>query len=229
MTEKPHYHGHRERLRRRFAKSGADALEDHELLELLLFAARPRGDMKPLAKKLLARFGGVGAVLGADRTALKEVDGAGEAVVHTLKLAEALAVKTLEDKVMERPVIASWQALLDYCRLRLAHRPTEHFRVLYLNNRNALIADEEQQRGTIDRVQLYPREVIKRALELGAAAVILVHNHPSGDPQPSRADVDMTREVAAAGAKLGVAVHDHLVIGRAGHVSFRSKGLLPGG
>ena len=229
MSEKPHYHGHRERLRQRFAKSGAEALEDHELLELLLFGARPRGDTKPLAKKLLARFGSVGAVLGADRTALKEVDGAGEAVVHTLKLAEALAVKTLEDQVMERPVIASWQALLDYCRLRLAHRGTEHFRVLYLNNRNALIADEEQQRGTIDRVQLYPREVIKRALELGAAAVILVHNHPSGDPQPSRADVDMTREVAAAGAKLGVAVHDHLVIGRAGHVSFRSKGLLPGG
>ncbi len=226
MAEQPHYHGHRKRLRRRFAETGADGLADYELLELLLFGALPRGDAKPLAKTLIKKFGSIGAVLGAEPAALKEVTGAGEAVVHTLKLAEALAVAMLRDQVMERPLIGSWQAVLDYCTARLAHRTTEHFRVLYLDSRNALIADEEQQRGTVDHVPLYPREVIKRALELGASAIILVHNHPSGDPKPSRADIDMTKEIADAGAKLGVTVHDHLVIGRSGHVSFKSAGLL---
>ena len=223
---KPHEHGHRKRLKERFAKAGTDGLADYELLELLLFSALPRGDTKPLAKELIKKFGSLGAVLGAEPAVLKEVPGAGEAVAHTLKLAEALAVAMLRDQVMERPVIGSWKKLLEYCRVRLAHSPTEHFRVLFLNNRNALIAEEEQQHGTVDHVALYPREVIKRALELGASAIILVHNHPSGDPQPSRADIDMTKEVADAGAKLGVTVYDHLVIGRSGHVSFKSAGLL---
>ncbi len=226
MPDQPHYHGHRQRLRARFAKTGADGLADYELLELLLFSARPRSDVKPLAKALLARFGTIGGVLGAEPRALAEVEGAGEAAVHVLKLAEALAVRTLQEQASEETVISSWQAVLDYCRVTLAHRRTEHFRVLFLDKKNALIADEEQQHGTVDHVPLYPREVIKRALELGATALILVHNHPSGDPTPSPDDITLTREVAEAGAKLGVVVHDHLVIGKAGHVSMRGAGLL---
>ena len=224
--EKPHYHGHRGRLRARFDKTGADGLPDYELLELLLFRAIPRGDTKPLAKRLMERFGTVGGVLGAEAEALKEVDGVGDAVVHTLKLVDALRIRTLQEAVKGRPVIGTWQAVLDYCAAQLGHKKTEHFRVLFLDNHNALIADEEQQHGTIDHVVLYPREVIKRALQHGASAVILVHNHPSGDPSPSRADIELTREVAKAGATLGVTVHDHLVIGRSRHVSLREAGLL---
>ena len=227
MAGKPHYHGHRERLRQRFDKAGADGLPDYELLELLLCRALTRADVKPLAKRLIKRFGSIGAVLGAEEAALREVEGAGPAVIHTLKLVEALGVRTLRETVMDRPVIGSWQAVLDYCAARLSHRKTEHFRVLFLDNHHALIADEEQQHGTVDHVVLYPREVIKRALEHGASALILVHNHPSGDPSPSRADIDLTREISKAGASLGVTVHDHLVIGRSRHVSFRDAGLLP--
>ena len=225
--EKPHYHGHRGRLRERFDKAGADGLPDYELLELLLFRAIPRGDTKPLAKRLMERFGTIGGVLGAEEQALKEVDGVGDAVVHTLKLVDALRIRTLQEAVTGRPVIGTWQAVLDYCTARLGHNKTEHFRVLFLDNHNALIADEEQQHGTVDHVVLYPREVIKRALEHGASAVVLVHNHPSGNPSPSRADIELTKEVAKAGATLGVTVHDHLVIGRSRHVSFREAGLLP--
>ena len=222
----PHYHGHRARLRKRFDEAGGDALPDYELLELLLCRALPRGDTKPLAKRLIERFGGIGGVLGAEREALKQVEGVGDSVVHTIKLVEALGVRSLQEAVTGRQVIGSWQAVLDYCTARLAHRKTEHFRVLFLDRRNALIADEEQQQGTVDHVVLYPREVIKRALELQASAVILVHNHPSGDPSPSRADIDLTTEIAKAGATLGVTVHDHLVIGRSRHVSLREAGLL---
>ena len=227
MAGKPHYHGHRERLWQRFDEAGADALPDYELLELLLTRALPRRDVKPLAKRLLERFGSIGAVLGAERAALEKVDGAGPVVARMIKLTEALGVRALQESVAGRPVIGSWQAVLDYCTARLAHRKTEHFRVLFLDNRNALIADEEQQQGTIDHVVLYPREVIKRALEHGASAIILVHNHPSGDPSPSRADVELTKEIAKAGSPMGVKVHDHLVIGRSRHVSFRETGLLP--
>ena len=227
MAGKPHYHGHRERLWQRFDEAGADALPDYELLELLLFRALPRRDVKPLAKRLLERFGSIGAVLGAERAALEEVEGAGLAVIRTVKLAEALGVRALQETVVGRPVIGTWQAVLDYCAARLAHRKTEHFRVLFLDNRNTLIADEEQQQGTVDHVVLYPREVVKRALELHASAIILVHNHPSGDPSPSHADVALTKEIAKAGAALGVTVHDHLVIGRSRHVSLREAGLLP--
>ena len=226
MAEKPHYHGHRKRLRQRFDKAGADGLPDYELLELLLCQALPRQDVKPLAKRLIERFGTVGGVLGAEKEALKDVAGVGDAVVHTLKLVDALGVRALRETVMGRPVIATWQSVLDYCSAQLSHRKTEHFRILYLDSHNALIADEEQQHGTVDHVVLYPREVIKRALEHGASAVILVHNHPSGDPSPSRADIELTKEVAKAGATLGVTVHDHLVIGRSRHVSLKEAGLF---
>ena len=227
MADKPHFLGHRERLRRRFDEAGADALPDYEMLELLLCLALPRRDVKPLAKRLIERFGSVGGVLGAEKGALKEVEGVGDGVVHTLKLVEALGVRTLREAVIGRPVIGTWQAVLDYCTARLGNSKTEHFRVLFLDSHNALIADEEQQHGTVDHVVLYPREVIKRALEHGASAVVLVHNHPSGNPSPSRADIELTKAVAKAGATLGVTVHDHLVIGRSRHVSFREAGLLP--
>ena len=226
MSGKAHYTGHRKRLRERFAKVGADGLADYELIELLLFAALPRGDVKPLAKNLLRRFGSVGAILAAEPRALAEVEGAGLAVVHALKLAEAVALRTLRDQLKERPVIATWQALLDYCKVALAHQMNERFHVLFLDNNNSLIADEVQQKGTVNHVPLYPREVIKRALELNASAIILVHNHPSGDSTPSPADIEMTEEVCEAGDKLGISVHDHLIISRNGHSSFKSMGLL---
>ncbi len=230
MAERPHYFGHRDRLRERFDGAGAAALADYELLELLLFSAHKRGDTKPIAKALLKKFGSVGGVLGAEPAALGEVGGMGDVAVRTVKVVEALMLRALRERTLEadRPVtvLGSWQAVLDYCSAALIHRRTERFHVLYLDSRNKLIADEEQQRGTVDRVQLYPREVMKRALELGASAVILVHNHPSGDTEPSKADIDMTRQVTEAGAKLGVIVHDHLVIGRAEPFSFRAKGLL---
>ena len=227
MADKPHFLGHRERLRARFDEAGADGMPDYELLELLLFRALTRGDVKPLAKRLIERFGSIGGVLGAEREALKNVEGVGDIVIHTLKLVQALNERTLRESVTGRSVIGSWEAVVDYCTAQLAHRTAEHFRVLFLDSRNALIKDEEQQQGTVDHVVLYPREVIKRALELGASAVILVHNHPSGDPSPSRADVELTKEIAKAGATLGVTVHDHLVIGRSRHVSLREAGLLP--
>ena len=227
MADKPHFHGHRARLRARFDEAGADGMPEYELLELLLFRALSRGDVKPLAKRLIERFGSIGGVLGAEREALKNVEGVGDIVIHTLKLAQALNERTLRETVTGRPVIGSWEAVVDYCTAQLAHRTAEHFRVLFLDSRNALIKDEEQQQGTVDHVVLYPREVIKRALELGASAVILVHNHPSGDPSPSRADVELTKEIAKAGATMGVTVHDHLVIGRSRHVSLREAGLLP--
>lgn len=226
MSEKAHYLGHRKRLRERFAKTGADGLADYELIELLLFSALPRSDAKPLAKRLCDRFGSVGAIMAAEPRALGEVEGAGDAVIHTLKLAEAVSLRTLRDHVVERLVIATWNSLLDYCKAKLAHQMNEQFNVLFLDNNNSLIADETQQRGTVNHVPLYPREVIKRALELHASAIILVHNHPSGDPTPSSADIEMTEEVCQAGQKLGIAVHDHLIFSRTGHSSFKSMGLL---
>lgn len=226
MAETPHYHGHRQRLRLRFASAGADSLSDYELLELLLFSAQPRGDVKPLAKRLLKHFGSLGAVLGAEPKLIAEIEGAGDAAVHAVKLAQAISLRTLRDDVMERHVLGSWDAVLRYCDASMAHLKTEQFRILFLDTRNKLIADEVQQSGTVNHVPLYPREVIKRALDVGASAIILVHNHPSGDPKPSRADIEMTREVVDAGGPLGVAVHDHLVIGKNGHVSFKTMGLL---
>ena len=224
--EAPHYHGHRERLRDRFRKNGGGALSDYELLELLLFSAIPRRDVKPLAKALIARFGGFGAVLSAERRALAEVPGLGEIAIDALKAAREAGVRLVREEAMERPVLGSWQKVLDYCRVTMAHAPTEQFRLLFLDRKNGLIADELQQTGTVDHAPVYPREVVKRALELAASAIIMVHNHPSGDPTPSKADIEMTRNVARAAEVVGVALHDHIIVGRTGHSSFKGLGLL---
>jgi DNA repair protein RadC len=218
--------GHRERLRTRFLKGGADAMPDYELLELALFAAVPRRDTKPLAKALLARFGTFAEVIAAPAARLMEIKGVGESVVQQLKIVEAAAHRSAKTHVINRPALSSWTALLDYCTAAMARVTNEEFRVLFLDRKNVLIADEVQNRGTVDHTPVYPREIVKRALELSASSIILVHNHPSGDPTPSKADIAMTREVVTAARTLGIAVHDHLVIGRGGHVSFKSLGLL---
>ena len=218
--------GHRARLRERFLNGGAEALHDYEILEMALFAANPRGDTKPLAKRLIKQFGSLNAAVSADPARLRAVDGMGEASVAAVKLIQVAAHRMLRGAAMDGDVISSWQALLDYCRVAMADERTEQFRILFLDIKNRLIADEVQQRGTVDHTPVYPREVVKRALELHASAIIMVHNHPSGDPMPSKADIVMTRQVRDAAATVGVDLHDHLVIGRAGHESFRSLGLL---
>jgi len=218
--------GHRERLRARFLKGGADAMPDYELLEMTLFAALPRRDTKPLAKALLARFGSFAEVIAAPRERLAEVEGVGDGVAAQLKIIEAAAHRLAKTRVIGRPALSSWAALLDYCIAAMARGAKEEFRVLFLDRKNVLIADEVQSRGTIDHTPVYPREIVKRALELGATAIILVHNHPSGYPTPSKADIDMTRDIAKAALALGITVHDHLVIGRKGHASFKSLNLL---
>ena len=218
--------GHRQRLRARFLKGGADAMPDYELLEMTLFAAVPRRDTKPLAKALMARFGSFAEVIAAPPARLMEVKGVGDSVVQLLKIVEAAAHRSAKTQVINRPVLSSWTALLDYCTAAMARVTNEEFRVLFLDRKNVLIADEVQNRGTVDHTPVYPREIVKPALELSASAIILVHNHPSGDPTPSKADIAMTREVAAAAKALGIAVHDHLVIGRGGHASFKSLGLI---
>jgi DNA repair protein RadC len=210
----------------RFLKGGAEAMPDYELLELTLFAVLPRRDTKPLAKALLTRFGSFAEVIAAPRARLMEVKGVGEAVANHLKIVEAAAHRLAKTQVIGRPALSSWTALLDYCTAAMARSHNEEFRVLFLDRKNVLIADEVQNKGTVDHTPVYPREIVKRALELSASAIILVHNHPSGDPTPSKADIAMTREVTAAAKALGIAVHDHLVIGRAGHASFKSLGLL---
>lgn len=226
-TEKPHYHGHRARLRARFLESAGNGIPDYEILELILFGVFRNGDTKPLAKALVTEFGSLAAVLAAPTERLSRVPGCGEAVIAALKVTREAGLRMLKAEAMQRPALSNWQALLDYCRAQLQHEPVEQFRILFLDRKNQVIADEQQQRGTVDHTPVYPREVVKRALELNAAALILVHNHPSGDPTPSRADIEMTREVAKAAATMGIAVHDHLIIGRKGHTSFREKGLLP--
>jgi DNA repair protein RadC len=218
--------GHRERLRARFLKGGADAMPDYELLELTLFAAVPRRDTKPLAKALLARFGSFAEVIAAPRARLMEVTGVGESVANHLKIVEAAAHRLAKTGVIGKPALSSWTALLDYCTTAMARSHNEEFRILFLDRKNVLIADEVQNKGTVDHTPVYPREIVKRALELSASAIILVHNHPSGDPTPSKADILMTREIVAAAKALGIAVHDHLVIGRSGHASFKALGLL---
>jgi DNA repair protein RadC len=224
--ESPHYLGHRARLRDRFLNGGADALPDYEMLELVLFGAVPRGDMKPLAKDLLKRFGTFADVISAPRARLQEVKGVGDAVVAQLKLVEAAALRLSKGNLLNRPALSSWPALIDYCTAAMSRSPHEEFRVLFLDRKNLLIADEVQGRGTIDHTPVYPREILKRALELGASAIILAHNHPSGDPTPSRADIDMTREISKAAVALKIALHDHIVVARGGVLSFKSLGLL---
>jgi DNA repair protein RadC len=218
--------GHRERLRQRFTEGGADAMPDYELLELVLFRAIRRANTKPIAKNLLLRFGSFAEVISAPRERLMDVDGVGEAVVHELKIVQAAALRLARGQVRQKPVLSSWQAILDYCRAAMAFEEREQFRLLFLDKKNQLIADEVQQEGTVDHTPVYVREVMKRALELSASAIILVHNHPSGDPTPSMADVDMTKKIISAADKLSIIIHDHIVIGRNGHVSFRGQGLL---
>lgn len=217
---------HRARLRERFLVGGADALPDYELLELVLFRAIPRRDVKPLARQLLDVFGDFNAVLSAPVQRLREIPGVGDAVVTELKIVEAAAHRLARSRVLRKHVVSSWDALLDYCQTAMAHRETEQFRILFLDRKNVLIADEAQARGTVDHVPVYPREVVKRALELNASAFILVHNHPSGDPTPSQADIDMTIQIQTAADALGITLHDHLVIGKSRELSFRSEGLL---
>ncbi|MEE3100276.1 MAG: DNA repair protein RadC, partial [Pseudomonadota bacterium] len=217
---------HRKRLRDRFLEGGPDAMPDYELLELVLFRAIPRRDVKPLAKRLIAAFGDFNHAISAPPARLAEVSGVGDAVVQELKIVEAAAHRLARSRVIGKDAIQTWAQLVDYCRARLAHEATEQFRVLYLDRKNILIADEAQGRGTVDHVPVYPREVIKRALELGASALILVHNHPSGDPSPSRADIDMTRRIMEACEPLAVTVHDHVIVGKKEVASFHSLGLL---
>ena len=226
VSEAPaHYVGHRDRLRERFLLA-ADSLPDYEMLELVLFAAIPRRDVKPLAKQMIARFGSFAEVIAAPRERLLEVDGIGENVVVQLKVIEAAALRLSKARLIGRPALSSWTAVLDYCTAAMARGVREEFRVLFLDRKNTLIADEVQSAGTIDHTPVYPREIVKRALDLGASAMILVHNHPSGDPTPSRSDIAMTHEIAAAAKPLRIAVHDHVIVGRSGHASFKSLGLL---
>ncbi|WP_380925306.1 DNA repair protein RadC [Sphingomonas leidyi] len=226
MSERSDNSGHRARLRRRLFEGGPDALLDHELVEYLLALAIPRQDTKPLARALLHEFGGIAGLLTADAEALARVKGMGETSVAALKTAHAAALRLLRAEVAERPVLANWQALLDYLRADMAHHAIERFRVLHLNSKNMLIRDELMGEGTIDEAAVYVREVIRRAIELGSAALILVHNHPSGDPSPSRADIEITRQIVAAGKGLGIGVHDHIILGREGHASLRGQGLI---
>ncbi|HBG98001.1 MAG: DNA repair protein RadC [Rhodobacteraceae bacterium] len=221
-----HHLNHRERLRARFLQGGADALPDYELLELVLFRAIPRRDVKPLAKALLAEFGDFNAVLAAPAERLRTVPGIGDSAICEFKVVEAAAHRMARARVIDRPVISSWQALLDYCRISMAHREMEQFRILFLDRKNVLIADEIQSRGTVDHVPVYPREVVKRALALNASALILVHNHPSGDPTPSEADIAMTFDIRAAAEALGIAIHDHIIVGKTRELSFRTHGYL---
>lgn len=217
---------HRQRLRARFMAGGALAMPDYELLELVLFRAIPRRDVKPLARAMMDRFGDFNRVITASEARLRDISGVGDAVVTELKIIEAAAHRMARAKVMLTHVVSSWDALLDYCHTTMAHRETEQFRVLYLDRKNVLIADEEQAKGTVDHVPVYPREVAKRALELNASALILVHNHPSGDPTPSASDIEMTHQIAAACDALALSLHDHLIIGKSTELSFKSEGLL---
>lgn len=222
----PHYAGHRERLRTRLIERGAASLADYELLELVLFAAIPQRDVKPLAKQLIERFGSFADAIAAPRERLKEFQGLKDSAVAQLKIVEAAAVRLAQTRVIGKAVLSSWNALLDYCAAAMARAAEEEFRVLFLDRKNVLIEDRVMNRGTVDHAPVYPREIVKLALGLSASALILVHNHPSGDPTPSRADIEMTREVVEAARALRIAVHDHIVIGRTGTASFKALGLL---
>jgi len=221
-----HYHGHRERLRARLRDAGPDAVTDYELLELVLFRAIPQRDVKPLAKELIAKFGSFAEVVAAPRARLKEVKGVGPAAIEEIKIVQAAAARMARGKVSKRTVLSSWSSVLDYCRTTMAYEDKEQFRLLFLDKRNQLIADEVQQKGTVDHTPVYPREVVKRALELSATALILVHNHPSGDPTPSRADIQMTQSIIDVAGPLGISVHDHIIVGREGHASFKGLKLI---
>lgn len=225
-TPKPHYYGHRSRLRQRFLEGGSEAVPDYELLELILFASNARGDVKPLAKALIERFGSIQRVLSATPLQLAETKGLKETGIVAIKAAQAAGQRLARAEAMERPVMSSWQKVLDYCRASMAHEVTEAFRLLFLDRKNRVIADEVQQRGTVDHTPVYPREVVRRALELGATAIIMVHNHPSGDATPSASDIEMTREVQEAARGLGISLHDHIIICGGEHSSMKGLGLI---
>ncbi len=222
----PHYHGHRDRLRERFASRGADALADYELLELLLFRFIPRGDTKPVAKALLQKFGSISAIMGARERDLVQVSKIGSNAARDIKVVAAICNLSLKAEIQDRTVLGSWSAVIDYCTATMAHELIEQFRILFLDKKNVLIVDEVQQKGTIDHTPVYPREVIKRALEVSASAMILVHNHPSGDPTPSQADISMTKNIMDSAAPMGIVVHDHIIIGRDGHASLKGLNLI---
>jgi DNA repair protein RadC len=226
MEEKPHYLGHRKRVREKFLKIGGAGFADYEILEILLFSAKPRNDVKPLAKKLIAKFGSLPKVISADAEELDKVEGVGEAAIVTLKIAQEVCLRMLKDEIEKKQIIGSWKALLEYCRASMGHNKTEQFRIFFLDLKNRLIADELQQKGTVDHTPVYPREVIKRALELGATSIILAHNHPSGDPEPSKTDIEMTRKIMLAAQPVNIQIHDHIVIGGAKHYSFKANGLI---
>jgi DNA repair protein RadC len=225
-SEPAHYHGHRERLRTRLREAGADAIADYELLELVLFRAIPRRDVKPLAKALIARFGSFAEAIAARPERLAEVEGMSPASINEFKILEAGAKRFAKGVAKKRLALGSWSEVVDYCRTAMAFAEREEFRILFLDKRNGLIADEVQGAGTVDHTPVYPREVVRRALELAATAILLVHNHPSGDPTPSEADVKMTLEIIAMASPLGIVVHDHLIVGRHGHASLRSLRLI---
>ncbi len=225
-NEKKHYHGHRDRLRKRFKENGAGALQDYELLELILFRLLPRRDTKPIAKAMIKRFGNFSESLAAPPHLLEEIDGLGTTAIADLKVILAAAQHFAKDKIPKKTILGSWTSLLDYCKTQMAYETREQFRILFLDKKNNLIADEVQQIGTVDHTPVYPREVIKRSLELSATALILVHNHPSGDPSPSSADVRMTKEIENVAKPLGITVHDHIIISRSGHSSLRALKLI---
>jgi len=223
---KPHYHGHRERLRERFRSAGAGALSDYELLELVLFRALPRRDVKPLAKDLIAKFGSFAEVMHAPDARLAEVKGVGDEVITEIRLIAASASRIARSELKQRPVLSSGAAVIDYCRAAMAFADKEQFRILFLDKKNQLIADEVQQTGTVDHTPVYPREIVKRALEVSATAIILVHNHPSGDPTPSQADIQMTKQIIDIAKPLGIAIHDHIIVGRNGHATLKGLKLI---
>ena len=225
-AETPHYHGHRERLRERFHGAGPDALSDYEMLEMVPFMVQPRRDMKPLAKTLLKTFGSFAEVIHAPEARLKEIDGIGDVTINGLKVIAAAAHRIAKGQISQRAALSSWNDVIDYCRTSMAFADKEQFRILFLDKRNQLIADEVQQTGTVDHTPVYPREVIKRALELSATAVILVHNHPSGDPTPSQADIRMTKAIIDIAGPLGISVHDHIIVGKNGHASLKGLKLI---
>ncbi|MEM6534375.1 MAG: DNA repair protein RadC [Pseudomonadota bacterium] len=226
QSDKPHWQGHRDRLRQKLLTRGPNALDDYELLEALLFAFIPRRDVKPVAKALLARFGSLSGVFAAEHTELIQVKGVGETAAAYIKATSELASRASKEVIQSRTIISSWTTLLGYVRNQLQHETREQFRVLFLDRKNQLIADELMGQGTVDHAPVYPREIARRALELSASALILVHNHPSGDPTPSRADIDLTREIADALSPLEITIHDHLIAARGGVTSFKSEGLL---
>jgi len=224
--EKPHYTGHRDRLRERFVNHGADSLQDYELIELILFMAIPRRDVKPLAKDLIKHFGSLSDMMHAEIEELMRVPGISQKTAIALKSVTALSHRMLKQEIMQKPVLKNWAILMDYCYTTMAHEKKEHFKVLFLNKKNELIADEIQQSGTVDHTPAYPREIVKRALEVGATALILVHNHPSGDPKPSQTDIDVTRDVIRAAEPLNIVVHDHIIMSKNGYTSLKNEDLI---